>query len=83
MCRLHHKGRAVRNRGCKGRQDIYEKVGSKVRNTLENTAGTKSGLQLYNVNLKVNMPSSPQGVAVAKCRVRNQLGHLRKTKVQS
>ena len=37
---LNHK------RGCKVRQDIYEKLGFKVRKTLQNMAGAKSGLQL-------------------------------------
>ena len=46
MCRLHHKGCLLHKRGCEVRQDIYEKLGLKVRKTLQNTAGAKSGLQL-------------------------------------
>ena len=34
MCRLHHKGRSGPKRGCKVRQDIIEKVGSKVRKNI-------------------------------------------------
>ena len=46
MCRLHHKGCLTHKRGSKVRQDIYEKLGFKVRKTLQNMAGAKSGLQL-------------------------------------
>ena len=33
MCRLHHKGCPSPKRGCEVRQDIYEKVGFKIRKT--------------------------------------------------
>ena len=46
MCRLHYKGCLAHKRGSKVRQDIYEKLGFKVRITLQNTAEAKSGLQL-------------------------------------
>ena len=66
MCRLHHKGRPTQNHDCKVRQDIIEKVGSKVRKTLLNTGVRKSGLQLYGVNLRVDVPRPPRGVEVTK-----------------
>ena len=49
MCRLHHKGRSGPKRGCKVRQDIYEKVGSKVRKHCKIWDAKKSGLQLCGV----------------------------------
>ena len=70
MCRLHHKGCAFKKRGCKGRQDIYEKVGFKTRKTLQNTAEAKSGLQLYDGKMKIDVPTSPRGVANTKHRLR-------------
>ena len=55
----HMKHRGRQGRGCKVRQDIIPKVGSKVRNSLRNVAEQKSGLPLYGVNLKVNVPRPP------------------------
>ena len=70
MCRLHHKGCPWPKRGCKVRTDIYEKVGSKTRKALQNTAEAKYGLQLYDGKIKIDVPTSPRGVAVAKHRLR-------------
>ena len=55
----HMKHRGRQDRGCKVRQDIIPKVGSKVKKTLQNMAVQKSRLQLYGVNLKVNVPRPP------------------------
>ena len=43
MCRVHHEGCAVNNRGSKVRQDIYEKVGFKVRKHCKTQVGENLG----------------------------------------
>ena len=52
----HTKHRGGQGRSCKVRQDIIPKVGSKVKDSLQNVGDAKSRLQLYGVNLKVNVP---------------------------
>ena len=66
MCRLTHKTQGEQCCDCKVAQDPIQKVGSKVRNSLQNVGVAKSRLQLYNVNLKVNVPRPPRGVDVTK-----------------
>ena len=66
MCRLKHKTQGGQGCDCKVTQDIIQTVGSKVRNSLQNVGVTKSRLQLYGVNLKVNVPRPPRGVDVTK-----------------
>ena len=66
MCRLTHKTQGGQGYDCKVRQDIIPKVGSKVKKTMQNMADAKSRLQLYGVNLKVDVPRPPRGVDVKK-----------------
>ena len=40
-------------------------------------------MQLYNVNLKVDVPSRPQGAEKTKYRLSKQTEHLEKTKDQN
>ena len=70
MCRLHHKGCSRHKRGSKVRQDIYEKLGFKVRKTLQYMGGNKPRVATLYGKMKIDAPTSPQGVAVAKYRVR-------------
>ena len=70
----HTKHRGAQGCDCKVRQDIIQKVGSKVSKTLQNTAVAKSGLQLYGVNLKVHVPRPPRGVDKNKVAVRRLKG---------
>ena len=44
--------------------------------------GAKSGLQLYDGKMKIDVPTSPQGVTVTKYRVAQRLRHLEKTRDQ-
>ena len=60
----HNTPRGTQGCDCKDRQDIIPKVGSKVRHSLQNVGDTKSRLQLYSVNLKVNVPRPPRGVEI-------------------
>ena len=62
----HSKHRGTQGCDCKVRQDIIQKVASKVKNSLQNVGDAKSRLQLYNVNLKVNVPRPPRGVEITK-----------------
>ena len=59
MCRLTHKTQGEQCCDCKVAQDPIQKVGSKVRKQCKTRVMQKSGLQLYNVNLKVNVPRPP------------------------
>ena len=70
MCRLHHKGCLQHKRGSKVRQDIYEKVGFKTRNSLENMVDQNIGVATLYGKMKIDVPSSPRGVAVTKYRWR-------------
>ena len=70
MCRLHHKGCSRHKRGSKVRQDIYEKLCFKVRKTLQNMVDLKIRVATLYGKMKIDVPTSPQGVAVAKYRVR-------------
>ena len=70
MCRLHHEGCALAKRGCEVRQDIYEKVGFKVRKTLLNTGGENLGCDfvVYNENQCAEFTTRGRGhkIQVAK-----------------
>ena len=70
MCRLHHKGCLTHKRGSKVRQDIYEKLGFKVRKTLQNMCDQRIRVATLCGKMKIDVPTSSQGVAVAKHRVR-------------
>ena len=70
MCRLHHKGCLRHKRGSKVRQDIYEKLGFKVRTTLQNMCDLRIRVTTLCGKMKIDVPTSPQGVAVTKHRVR-------------
>ena len=70
MCRLDHKGCRKHKRGCESRQDIYEKLDIKVRKTLQYMGGNKPRAAILYGKMKIDVPTSPQGVAVTKHRVR-------------
>ena len=70
MCRLHHKDCSRHKRGSKVRQDIYEKLCFKVRKTLQNMFDYSIRVATLYGKMKIDVPTSPQGVAVTKHRVR-------------
>ena len=70
MCRVHHEGCAVPKRGSKVRQDIYEKVGFKTRKSLQIMCDQSIRVATLWCKMKIDVPSSPRGVAVAKYRWR-------------
>ena len=82
MCRLHHKGRSGLKRGCKVRQDIYEEVCSKKENIVKHS-WPKIWVATLWCKMEIDVPSSPQGVAVAKYRSSKQTEHLEKNKDQN
>ena len=59
MCRVHHEGCSRHKRGSKVRQDIYEKVGFKTRNSLQNMADQNIGVATLYGKMKIDVPSSP------------------------
>ena len=63
MCRLHHKGCSIHKRGSKNRQDIYEKLGFKVRKTLQNMVDYKIRVATLYGKMKIDVPTSPRGHA--------------------
>ena len=70
MCRLHHKGCLEHKRGCESRQDVCEKVGFKTRKSLQNTGDYRVRVATLCGKMKIDVPTSPQGVAVTKHRLR-------------
>ena len=70
MCRLHHKGCSRHNRGCESRQDIYEKLGFKVLKTLQIMCDQRIRVATLYGNMKIDVPTSPQGVEKTKYKVR-------------
>ena len=56
MCRLHHEGCLQHKRGCESRQDIYEKVGFKVRKTLQYMGGNNIRVATLCGKMKINVP---------------------------
>ena len=79
MCRLHHKGCLQHKRGSKVRQDIYEKRGFKVRKPLQNMCDQRIRVATLCGKMKIDVPTSPQGVEKTKHRLRKELEHLRKS----
>ena len=70
MCRVHHEGCAGHKRGSKVRQDIYEKVGFKTRKSLQIMCDQNIRFATLWCKMKIDVPTSPRGVAVAKHRLR-------------
>ena len=70
MCRLHHKGCSTHKRGSKVRQDIYEKLGFKVRKTLQNMVDLKIRVATLYGKMKIDVPTSPQGLSGRKTGLR-------------
>ena len=59
MCRVHHEGCAVAKRGSKVRQDIYEKLGFKVRKSLQNMCDLRIRVATLYGKMKIDVPTSP------------------------